>query len=109
MAIPTVHVATPMSFQAVSPCVARTAPATTGTQATRASACTRSAELRVRDVSEDRVSPSPTSVPTAEAGQYRPRRSAAKPPDHRQSHRYQEPPRCRTTGEYDLSEARTCL
>jgi hypothetical protein len=84
MASPTVHVATPTPFHAVFPYVARIAPTTTGSQATRASACTLSDSLRVRDFSEDRVNPSPTSVPTAEAGEYRPRRSPAKPPEHRQ-------------------------
>jgi hypothetical protein len=55
MASPTIHVATPTSFQAVFPYVARIAPTTTGTQATRASLFTLSDTLRVRDVSEDRV------------------------------------------------------
>lgn len=109
MASPTIHVATPTSFQEVFPYVARIAPTTIGTQAARASACTLSETLRVRDVSEDRVNPSPTSVPTAEAGEYRPRRGAAKPPEHRQGQRDQEPRRCGATGEHDLSEPRTCL
>ena len=90
MASPTIHVATPTSFQAVFPYVARIAPTTTGTQATRASLFTLSDTLRVRDVSEDRVNPSPTSVPTAEAGEYRPRRSAAKPPEHPEGQRDQQ-------------------
>jgi hypothetical protein len=89
--------------------VARIAPTTTGAQAARASACTLGDELRVRDVSEDRVNSSPTSVPTAEAGEYRARRSAAKTPKHRQGQRDQEPQRCRAIGEHDLSESRTCL
>jgi hypothetical protein len=109
MASPTTHVATPTSSQEVFPYVARVAPTTTGTQAARASACTLGDELRVRDVSEDRVNPSPTSVPTAEAGEYRARRSAAKAPEHRQGQRDQEPQRCRAIGEHDLSESRTCL
>ena len=109
MASPTIHVATPTSSQEVFPWVARVAPTTTGTQAARANACTLGDELRVRDVSEDRVNPSPTSVPTAEAGEYRARRSAAKAPEHRQGQRDQEPQRCRAIGEHDLSESRTCL
>ena len=109
MASPSIHAATPTSFQEVFPYVARIAPTTTGTQAARASACTLGDELRVRDVSEDRVNPSPTSVPTAEAGEYRARRSAAKRPEHCQGQRDQEPQQCRATGEHDLSEPRTCL
>jgi hypothetical protein len=82
---------------------------TTGIQATRTSVFTLNDTLRVRDVSEDRVNPSPTSVPTPEAGEYRPRRSAAKAPEHRQGQRDQKPQRRRATREYDLSEPRTRL
>lgn len=64
--------------------MARVAPTTTGTQAARASACTLGDELRVRDVSEDRVNPSPTSVPTPEAGEYlKGAFSLTRPPDQR--------------------------
>jgi hypothetical protein len=93
----------------VFPYVARIAPTTTGTQATRASVFTRSDTLRVRDVSEDRVNPSPTSVPTAEAGEYRPRRSAAKPPEHPEGQRDQQSRQRRATREYDVSEPCTGL
>jgi hypothetical protein len=109
MASPTIHVAAPTTSQDVFPYVARVAPTTTGNQAARASACTLGDELLVRDVSEDRVNPSPTSVPTAEAREYRARRSAAKAPEHRHGQRDQEPQRCRAVGEHDLSESRTCL
>ncbi len=82
--------ATPTSFQAVSPWVAKIAPTTTGIEATRASVFTLSDRLPVRDVSEDFVNPSPASVPTP--GQ-----------------RNQKPQQRRATGEHDLSEPRTRL
>ena len=100
---------TPALFQAAFPLVARIAPTTTGIQATRASVFTLSDALPVRDVSEDSVNPSPASVPTPEAGEYRPRRSAAKPPEHRQGQRDQEPQQRRAAREHDLSEPRTRL
>jgi hypothetical protein len=102
-------VATPTSFQAVFPWVAKIAPTTTGIQATRASVFTLSDRLPVRDVSEDFVNPSPASVPTPEAEDYRPRRSAAKPPEHGQGQRGQKPQQRRATREHDLSEPRTRL
>jgi hypothetical protein len=89
--------------------VARIAPTTSGIQATRASVFTLSEKLSARDVSEGCVNPSPASVPTPEAGDYRPRRSAAKPPEYRQDQGDQEPRQGRAAGEYDLSEPRTRL
>ena len=100
---------TPTSFQAVLPWVAKIAPTTTGIQATRASVVTLGDALPVRDVSEDFVNPSPASVPTPEAGHYRPRRSAAKPPEHGQGQRDHKPQRRRATREHDLSEPRARL
>jgi hypothetical protein len=89
--------------------VAKIAPTTTGIQAKRASVFTLSETLPVRDVSEGCVNPSPASVPTPETGDYRPRCSAAKPPEHRQGQRDEKPRRCRATREYDLSEPSTRL
>lgn len=65
--------------------------------------------FRLRDVSEDRVTPSPASVPTAEAEEYRSRGSAAKPPKQRQRKRDQQPRGCRATRDHDLSEPSSCL
>lgn len=69
----------------------------------------RSHEFRLGDVSEDRVTPSPASVPTAEAGEYRSRGCAAKPPEQRQRKGDQQPRRCRATWDHDLSEPSSCL
>ena len=101
--------ATPTRLQAVFPWVARIAPTTSGIQATRASVFTLSEKLSARDVSEGCVNPSPASVPTPEAGDYRPRRSAAKPPEHRQGQRDQKPRQRRAAREHDLSKPRTRL
>jgi len=101
--------ATPILFQAVFPWVAKIAPTTSGIQATRASLFTLGETLPVRDVSEGCVNPSPASVSTPEAGDYRPRRSAAKPPEHRQGQRDQKPRQRRAAREHDLSKPRTRL
>jgi hypothetical protein len=69
----------------------------------------RSHEFRLGDLSEDRVTPSPALVPMAEAGEYRSRGCAAKPPEQRQRKGDQQPRRCRATWDYDLSEPGSCL
>ena len=87
IASPLVQTAMPKRFQAESPCVARIAPTTTGTQATRASLFALAA-TRAWDVSGNRVTLPLVPARPPEARQYRPRRRPAKPSQEGQSQRY---------------------